>query len=721
MQDNKDLRPSLLTLLFSLLFLGLAAAGCDEDDGDKKSEEQPPKLCTSDSQCQPTEYCMVATGLCLTGCRLAPADSCAAGFFCDEATHTCVANPCTGDADCAADHWCRIPEGETGGACVAGCRLEPDSCPEGKHCEAGAQDHACVDDVPITCATAGCPDGQHCHPGLLVCVQCLERAHCAEDELCVSNACEQACPDGCPEGEVCNLATRQCDPIDCVEAGVCPGGQICCPGTRRCTPGECRSATCCRGDLDCIEEGNRWCRDAHAANYYCGEDNSCGVETCRDDGSCPEDSWCDMATDPPACRRGCRMDGCDLPGQVCDPETRSCAYSRCPNGQQDCTCTPDEQFYCSPRTGRCEPGCCGDEVCDQVIGEHCDEESRVCTPLICARGNVDCRRAPWPDGTFCDGRLDPPRCMPGCQLDDDCPDGKPCTAGHVCGCQRDEDCAAGLKCRAELCVAECASHADCPDGYCGEDDRCQEGCLADAFEENDDRQHAALLPTADGQHQWLSICRGEEDWYAVHLRPGDSLAFQLSFDHEQMMVVAQIYHPDPELGALVTSTNGPLDDSAVVELDGARVVSEGDYLIRVMAVQPLLASGFYDMEVLFEAGHHCRGDALEGELGNDTQGQAATIEAQTYSELTLCPRDADWFRIALAAGDTITARATCDGQHRMKLALYDVQGAQLTFAESWCWNQVRRQVANAGTYFLEVSHSANAEREEIDPYELGVF
>jgi len=139
-------------------------------------------LCTSDSDCPDSEYCLMAAGA--TGGECEPVscdcgtvsdhacvhyaccsdDVCGAGMRCDLETHACVEIPptfeCTSNDTCADDEYCTMVVGAAGGYCEpvpeTGCGLvathafteyECDTGPNCNRCGAGevCADHRCIE------------------------------------------------------------------------------------------------------------------------------------------------------------------------------------------------------------------------------------------------------------------------------------------------------------------------------------------------------------------------------------------------------------------------------------------------------------------------------------------------------------------------------------------------------------------------------------------------
>lgn len=294
-----------------------------------------------------------------------------------------VQTSCTEDADCEdpADYCQKDSPDDVFGTCEEGCRLDPDSCPDGQHCEDPS--HVCVDD-PCR-EDADCPDAQYCeNPG--------------DDGECV---------DGCREGGDCPLADsghdqtcdtdadpRACVPVIpcCSNEGMCTMGTSCddtpVPSALSCEGLFCESR--CDGDVDCADADTycnpdgvcaEGCRDDSACNpdEVCNDKHECEEAPCEDHDDCPDTHYCD---DDGTCHQGCRdNDGCG-DGEVC--EDNACVDDIC-ESNDDC---PEGRH-------------CFDEACIEDCGAHGD-----CIPgAFCnldAECQIGCRDDAWEENDTID-------------------------------------------------------------------------------------------------------------------------------------------------------------------------------------------------------------------------------------------------------------------------------------------------------------------------------
>jgi len=96
-----------------------------------------------------------------------------------------------------------------------------------------------------------------------------------------------------------------------------------------------------------------------------------------------------------------------------------------------------------------------------------------------------------------------------------------------------------------------------------------EGCLPDAYEDNDAAPQAATL--SSGSFPELSICGGDDDYYAIDISPGQTLTATIAFDHDEgdLDLVLQRDGDEVDSSMSVSSTETVSDTQG------------GSYVIRV--------------------------------------------------------------------------------------------------------------------------------------------
>ncbi len=415
--------------------------------------------------------------------------------------------------------------------------------------------------------------------------------------------------------------------------------------------------------------------------------------------------WALLAAAALGALSGCEEESCVTAGcaagQICDRTTGACGAPPTPSCEQ-VTCAAGQT--CDVATGMCveratfcrEPGdpCEGDActtcaaglTCDVASGlcvgacafvscskaEVCDEVTQECRPVACARDN-EC-----PEGAVCDGE----RCRIGCRSgaacregeyceqspggvgscrticasDDACPWGQRCVqAGGRSRCEAEAPCADDAACRSgEACLLGqcqrelCASDAECGESgqeYCDLDTgRCRlDICLPDSFEPNSAALIREILP---GSYAGLTLCRGEEDWYALRLETAQASGQALR---------VRLFHAD----------NADLDVEA---LQGGRVVARGglatspeelylppgaleEVTLRVYAARGVDLAYRLTLE---ESEPLCLEDAAEP---NDSAGEALPLGVGA-SPVVTCPGSPDFFALRAASGGGLRVTLT---------------------------------------------------------------
>ncbi len=186
---------------------------------------------------------------------------------------------CEGDIDCAPARFCQR------GACIEGCRLDPDNCaPEGGRPSAcDPVPRACRLEVPC-CADNGCSlvfEG--------TCAGTVPNANDCRDDPCTTRC---ATDRQCPVGTWCRTSDQRClEGCRLDDPAACPRAESCSSGTHDCGP------RACAGDDDCPDF--QLCDDG-VCSLPCAGDEDCGAERrCEDDGRCGEAFDCeDDAREP---------------------------------------------------------------------------------------------------------------------------------------------------------------------------------------------------------------------------------------------------------------------------------------------------------------------------------------------------------------------------------------------------------------------------------------
>ncbi|MBN2359435.1 MAG: PPC domain-containing protein [Deltaproteobacteria bacterium] len=188
-------------------------------------------------------------------------------------------------------------------------------------------------------------------------------------------------------------------------------------------------------------------------------------------------------------------------------------------------------------------------------------------------------------------------------------------------------------------------------------------CRDDGFEENDDADHASPISPGsfDGQ-----VCASDEDWFSVTLQAGDQIAVDLDLTHANGDLNLALSSPSGQQLAL---SNTNTDHERVT----ATATAGGRHLIRVFGASAQVENA-YRMVVVVTPNTTCANDSFEP---NDTVPQASALSAGSYAA-KICPGDADWFKLALDNGDTVTVDLTfTHASGNIDLKLFSADGGTL--------------------------------------------
>lgn len=431
----------------------------------------------------------------------------------------------------------------------------------------------------IDCTDVGCPFGQTCS---------------TETGACATIIRDCRVQDVCRSGEVCDESTGECrsEALQCADGNPCPNGLICngqtgfCVPRFRCTIDGCPSSEVCDTRTDeCVPRpcaSDRECPDS----FVC--DGSVCISGCRPGlASCPTGQSCLVQTGEMIgiCQDRCRQDT-DCPfGQICteDVEGTSCRLE--PPCTEDSECRIDE--VC--RQGTCnQPPCATDEDC--LTNQICNSQTGECTTDSCEEDVYGERADRAPNHSF-DTAFP---LAPG----DDCPAAEPnrCLYSDLVVCAGRSDWfsvnvgssnliriridTASMDPDLDLYVYDSESRLIALDQQAGPTTNLRfaaprndtlfieirptrfaettyslsisnEFCQDDAFEENDGRNTATILPRSEGVEAQISLrsCGFDEDWLTIQDARADN-GFRLEILPGAPQLTAQVYLPDTSTHAL---------------------------------------------------------------------------------------------------------------------------------------------------------------------------
>lgn len=617
---------------------------------------------------------------------------------------------CAADGDCADDQYCDFASaGDDDGTCRSGCRVQPDNCTGDEHCDADSRE-----------CTAECDDDDDCEDG----------------SGCVDNACD---PDACR-----------------LDGSDCAAGERCDRGSRTC---EERTVACCMDDGSCSETGGSMCDDAGGIR----RGTSCDPNPCRQPPECQADDDCDdseYCTNAGECNEGCRQDpdNCAEETEACGPD-RECHERDCDN---DDDCPGD--LYCLQPFGNCVAVCDGDGDCPD--GFHCDANRcvRGCVDNADAEDNDEQAEANVlefdDDGVAegADGRL--------CPLDPDWFSVTLDAPGRLrieLQCDGDQNPDLGVElfdANGRLAGANeegCAQTLEWP----GDEDSSDEGeffvsvsggapdggadyelvvtrldpggiCEPDAGEEDDEPGDALFIDEDDARIEGRTACADDADWFSLQLAGGDGIAIELTVRGEDALTFDLVGPgvPDPDfdvndplvLHPMEMAEDGTLraelapNNQLIVggawylrvrgEIEGG----EGEYDLRVTVTRQEDACAPDDSEINDASGDATDLMAIDGFADGDV---LVANEELTLEDLSLCSGDTDWYRVALAEGDQLSARVTVFGDDgepaeaddTINVAVVDAGGAPQGPAGAFTGPEIigrSGRLAAGGDYFVRV-------------------
>ena len=170
-----------------------------------------------------------------------------------------------------------------------------------------------------------------------------------------------------------------------------------------------------------------------------------------------------------------------------------------------------------------------------------------------------------------------------------------------------------------------------------------DACLDDPLEPNNTLGTPTSSSAVVNAISDLTICAGDEDWFAIHLAPGEALTAEIGFDPEDDLELrlydADTTDPDTQPEEL---SNGTQPREFVARRDPAG----GDYLLRVhghndAAVTP------YQLDLQVFGAFVCSDDIYDQQSRGDTQADAVRLPfpPTRQSEVSICSGDDDWYQL----------------------------------------------------------------------------
>ena len=139
----------------------------------------------------------------------------------------------------------------------------------------------------------------------------------------------------------------------------------------------------------------------------------------------------------------------------------------------------------------------------------------------------------------------------------------------------------------------------------------EQACEVDPFEPNGSPHEAGAAPAfasdmASGDHQNLTACIGDDDWYAIQVGVGQRLSATITYEQNLGDLELTLYEPD---GQTIVATSTSILGTDTVEIP--RAERAGAYLLRVYMQPGERVDNQYRLELIVEDAAACQEDPFE--------------------------------------------------------------------------------------------------------------
>ena len=205
---------------------------------------------------------------------------------------------------------------------------------------------------------------------------------------------------------------------------------------------------------------------------------------------------------------------------------------------------------------------------------------------------------------------------------------------------------------------------------------------------------------AGGEYANLTVCAGDDDWYAVALGADQRLEASVIYQQNEGDVELALYDADG-MTLLAESTSILGADSVEI----ARNEVPSTYYLRVYLNQSQgVVSNDYDLLVVTGPAELCEDDPFEPD-----DPETIPLLPDGLHDLQLCAGDEDAFRFAIPAGNTVSWTLTA-GDAPLTITLYDPDGVEMASSE----RRIAHQAQQNGNYVVRVTSADGGEY----PYQL---
>ncbi len=471
-----------------------------------------------------------------SSCRPSDEVDCDEGFGCAENRAACL-KVCSSNSDCLGTHYCVpprcVPREALGQSCEAGYHCQSGHCADGRCCDKACEGlcESCANDQG-TCEPL--PSGEDLHRECEICHVCDGEGACraAGAGTDPKSECAQQAPHLCGAEGTCDGAgacrlwaegtwcgARGCEGAAMKLAATCDGEGSCGHGQAvSCEPYACRDAACltsCAVDSHCAE--GRYCDNTSCVpKLEAGA--ACTVARACASGSCAGGYCCDTRCTGPcvSCDQSGTVGTCTPHEAGSDPERecgpcRVCSGSFAPDPSQGSECRPVAAGADPKSDCRRHPAssCILDGACDGQGGCRLHAAGTTCRPASC----VGTTRT---EPSLCDGSgacqagasvschpfaCDDDTCRSACTEDGHCARYHHCSEGQCLPSRKaaGEACEAGTDCMSDHCVDGvcCAEACDGPCRSCNQPGSAG-ACTPYPADSDPDAECEAICSSCDG-------------------------------------------------------------------------------------------------------------------------------------------------------------------------------------------------------------------------------
>ncbi len=237
-------------------------------------------------------------------------------------------------------------------------------------------------------------------------------------------------------------------------------------------------------------------------------------------------------------------------------------------------------------------------------------------------------------------------------------------------------------------------------------------CSADALEENDSA--SAARPLSPGTQSNLNVCSGDDDFYSFNFAQGDDVTVNVAFSDAEGDIDLQLLNAG---GTEVAISDTNTDDESI----SYTVATAGPYLVRVYLYGDAgsVPGNPYSLSVQAAGSLTCAADPFEA---NNTSATATALPQGTYSNLTACENDDDYYALSLTSGQAITVLSSfSNAEGDIDLRLFDPGGTQVASALTVTDDETFTYTpAVTGTHVLQVNLYGDAGSVPGNSYQLTV-